>query len=147
MKNILYAGFKGANNSSSHVVNSLDGNKILLTNSFGGISRDIETLNSKYEKIIMYGLDKTLKDTIRFEKTAKSGHDLIYSTADLSEYISKAERMNLNYTISEHPTHYLCNEAYYRMMKKMDCSVLFVHIPTLKNMSTNFFEKLITVFN
>ncbi len=119
---------------------------MFLTNFFRGILKDIESLDAGYKKVIMFGSDKMLIHSIRFELSAEKDSTLLHTKADLSEYRAKAEKSALNYTISDRPTHYLCNEAYYQMMRKMDCPVMFVHIPTAKNISANFFEKLLTVF-
>lgn len=144
---VLFTGFKGANNSSCQLVNLMQGDKVLLTNSFGGILRDIDTLSTNYNRVIMFGLDKTLKDTIRFEKAAQQERDIIYSTLDLSKYVEAAKQNNLYYTLSDKPTAYLCNYAYYCMMKKMRCPVLLAHIPTAKNMSEGFMQKVVNVFS
>ncbi len=146
MERILYSGFKGQRNSSFRLVSAFRGDKVFLTNSFEGIFRDIELLDTGYERVIMFGADKILTDSIRFELLAKKDSVLLRTRADLSEYCARAAESALEYAISKHPTHYLCNEAYYQMMQKMDCPVLFVHIPTLKNSSTDFIEKLISVF-
>ena len=147
MENVLYAGFKGSHNSSFHLVSSLPGDKVFLTNFFRGILKDIESLDAGYKNVIMFGSDKMLKHSIRFELSAEKDSTLLHTRTNLSEYRAKAEKSALNYTISDRPTHYLCNEAYYQMMWKMDCPVIFVHIPTMKNISANFFEKLLTVFH
>ena len=42
---ILYTGFKGVHNSSYKVVNSLQGDKVFLTNSFEGLKKDIENID------------------------------------------------------------------------------------------------------
>ena len=49
--------------------------------------------------------------------------------------------------MSDCPTKYLCNYAYFEMMKKTSVPVMFVHIPNFKNMPDNFIEKLSEVFN
>jgi pyrrolidone-carboxylate peptidase len=135
MKKVLYTAFKGKNNSSFQLVSEIDGFKVFLTNSYKGLEKDIENINDDYDEVIMFGLDKNLKESIRFETVAQKCGDNFYTRKDLSEYTNKADKLKIQYVISEVPTHYLCNEAYYQMMKKMDCPVLFVHIPTLKNMS------------
>ena len=137
MERILYSGFKGQRNSSFRLVSAFRGDKVFLTNSFEGIFRDIELLDTGYERVIMFGADKILTDSIRFELLAKKDSVLLRTRADLSEYCARAAESALEYAISKHPTHYL---------QKMDCPVLFVHIPTLKNSSTDFIEKLISVF-
>lgn len=70
MTKTLYIAFKGKNNSSFRLVNCLKGEKMFLTNSFAGVQRDIDAWNSDYEKIIIFGLDKNLHESIRFEQAA-----------------------------------------------------------------------------
>ena len=57
----LYIGFKGKNNSSSILAQAISENHCLLTNSFGGLKKDIELLNSSYEWGIMFGLKEFRK--------------------------------------------------------------------------------------
>ncbi len=70
---ILYTGFKGKNNSSYQLIQSIQGNKLLLTNSFEGLRRDIENIDLFYDLAIMFGLDKTLKNRVRIECVAEYG--------------------------------------------------------------------------
>lgn len=51
---ILYTCFKGIHNSSYKPVNSLEGAKVLLTNSFEGMKKDIEKLNEEYDIVYMF---------------------------------------------------------------------------------------------
>ena len=48
----IYIGFKGRNNASSVLVQSLSGDRYLLTNSFAGLKRDIEALDGSYDRAI-----------------------------------------------------------------------------------------------
>ena len=64
---ILYTGFIGKNNSSYQLLQSIEGNKLFLTNSFEGLRRDIEKHDGKYDCSVMLGLDKTLKNEVRIE--------------------------------------------------------------------------------
>ena len=52
---ILYTGFKGKNNASCQLVEQINpSEKLLLTNSFGGIKRDLDSIPlESYELIIM----------------------------------------------------------------------------------------------
>ena len=43
----------------------------------------------------------------------------------------------------EKPTHYLCNEAYYYMLIKMKCPVVFIHIPSIKFFTDEMMERLV----
>lgn len=38
-------------------------------------------------------------------------------------------------TISDKTTQYLCNAAYFHMLQKMGGKAVFIHIPTVKNLS------------
>lgn len=143
---ILYVGFKGKNNSSCKLVSSLKGEQLFLTNSFEGVHRDIDALTREYKKVIMFGLDKKLSDCIRFESIAKKNGQPIYTSFDMTPYIRLAIKENISYCVSDNPTEYLCNEAYFYMLNKMSCPVLLVHIPGLTHMSESFWKKLITIF-
>ena len=50
------------------------------------------------------------------------------------------------YSVSHNSTHYLCNEAYFYMLKKMNGHVVFVHIPSTKNLTEEMLQKLVLVF-
>lgn len=146
MTKTLYIAFKGKNNSSFRLVNCLKGEKMFLTNSFAGVQRDIDAWNSDYEKIIIFGLDKNLHESIRFEQAAMGTGQIVYTSFDMEVYVKQAENMGVDYCISRKPTNYLCNEAYFCMMKKATCPVLLVHIPGNSNMTDEFFEKLVEMF-
>jgi hypothetical protein len=50
----LFVGFKGKNNPSNMLVNTLDCDRLFLTNSFPGIDRDIENTDlSKYDRVVL----------------------------------------------------------------------------------------------
>lgn len=139
---ILYTGFKGKHNSSYRLVEGLEGNKIFLTNSFGGLKKDIENINKTFDVVYMFGLDKNLKESVRIEKCANKDGKLIYTKIDL-DYISKMlAHHGIKSSMSETPTAYLCNEAYYYMMEKMSGRAVFIHIPSMKNMTDELMEKL-----
>ena len=63
---ILYTGFKGKNNASCQLIELIDpSDKILLTNSFEGIKRDLDNISLElYDLIIMFGINKKLKGKI-----------------------------------------------------------------------------------
>lgn len=77
--NILFTGFNGKNNSSYQLVQSLEYEKIFLTNSFLGLEGDIDKLDKAYNLVVMFGLDKTLKNQVRIEKSAElNGEDFFW---------------------------------------------------------------------
>ena len=50
---------------------------------------------------------------------------------------------NIQCCVSEIPTRYLCNAAYYHMLRKVKGNAVFIHIPTMKNMSGIMIEKIV----
>ena len=140
--NILYVGFKGMHNSSCQLVNSMQGNQYLLTNSFQGLKKDIDAIRTTYDMVLMFGLDQTLTESVRIEKCAQKDGHFVFTTADLSELSRKMEQYGIMFSISEQPTNYLCNEAYYEMLVKMECPVVLIHIPSLKYFTEDLKNRL-----
>ena len=79
MNKILLTGFKGINNSSRMLVEKLSSEIILLTNSFAGLKRDIDSISEDYDCVIMFGVDKSLTSTVRIEKCARKEGEVIDS--------------------------------------------------------------------
>ena len=48
---ILYVGFKGSHNPSCQLVSALPGNKLFLTNSIPGLTRDIAEIPNTYDTV------------------------------------------------------------------------------------------------
>ena len=148
MKEVLITGFKGKNNTSAQLVALLPyPHKILLTNSFSGLHKDIENISAeKYASIIMFGIDKTLFDCIRIEQTAAYNgrwQNSAYNVAGLAEKLSSVD---IKYEISSTPTQYLCNAAFFYMLEKCQNSV-FIHIPSLHGMTPALLQKLQHAFS
>lgn len=139
---VLCTAFKGANNSSYQFAMNMPYDKLFLTNSMQGVARDIELIELKYDYIFMFGLDKTLQEQIRIELTAQKDDEIISTKADVSGLCEALNHIGIEYNCSSQPTHYLCNEAYFQMMKRVSCPVLFIHIPSQKHMSGLFFDQL-----
>ena len=70
MKNVLFVGFKGKNNTSGLLAEQLSPNPLLLTNSFSGLRRDIDSICNEYDCFVMFGVDKTLSNSVRIDKIA-----------------------------------------------------------------------------
>ena len=54
MSKVLFVGFKGKNNASGRLAELISPNHLLLTNSFGGLKKDIDTISEKYDLAIMF---------------------------------------------------------------------------------------------
>ena len=132
MGKILFVGFKGKNNSSAILVNSLSQQNCLLTNSFSGVKRDIDSLPHEYDKVYLFGVDKYLTDSFRIELCAEKENVKLNSTLDIKEIKEQIKAAGIKSTISDNASHYLCNEAYWYLLKKYHGRVALIHIPTIK---------------
>lgn len=142
MEQRIYIGFKGKNNASCTLVEYLSESPCLLTNSFGGVKRDIESLADYYDYVLMFGVDKNLKNTVRIESVAEKEGIRLCSELDLGGLSNRLITAGVMNYISDTPTQYLCNEAYWFAMQKYKGKVGFIHIPTAKNVTDNFHEKM-----
>jgi len=139
---VLLTGFKGKNNSSANLVQAISENYRLLTNSFDGLKKDIEEIDDNPEFLIMFGCDKNLKDSVRIERFAEKNGEKIASALDLENISKNLAAAEINNFISDSPSHYLCNEAYWHALRKFNGKVVFIHIPTIKNIDDSFIDKM-----
>ena len=137
----FYIGFKGKNNTSYQLIASLNRPCLFLTNSFPGIAREIGAQEMNFDSVIMIGVDKTLKNRIRFEGCAQWDGEMLASLYDMELLTHKCASMGIAYTISHEPTKYLCNAAYWHMLKKFPNTV-FIHIPSTRGMTRSFMQLL-----
>jgi len=148
VKEVLITGFKGKNNTSAQLIALLPcPHKMLLTNSFSGLHKDIERIPAeKYASIIMFGIDKTLAGSIRIEQTAVYNGRWQNSAYDIAGLTEKLSASDIKYEISSTPTQYLCNAAFFYMLEKCQNSV-FIHIPSLHGMTPVLLQKLQYAFS
>ena len=132
---ILYVGFKGAHNTSYQLVSSFSGEQLYLTNSFSGLARDIDALEYDYDAVIMFGIDKSLSTSLRVERCAQL-HGETLNTKLYADQLARGFRENgIPCDISDTPTQYLCNDAYFKMLRKTNGKAIFVHIPGSRYMT------------
>lgn len=55
--------------------------------------------------------------------------------ADVGNMKIRFDETEIPCTISDKTTQYLCNAAYFHMLQKMGGKAVFIHIPTVKNLS------------
>lgn len=146
MKNILHIGFKGKHNASSIVAKSISKESYLLTNSFEGLKRDIESLNGPFDYVVLFGADKNLRDRVRIERAAEK-ETREFSSLDLYAMSVQLDTAGIPNCISEQPTHYLCNDAYWHLLQKFNRKAVLIHIPSIKNISDPLIERLSLVFS
>ena len=126
---VLLTAFYGKYNASNMLVDMIDDNvdKLILTNSFIKLEHELNnTLLEAYDLILMFGINKFLKDEIRLEQTAKLD-DVLDTCIDIKS-ISELCNKYIKTSINNVPTRYLCNSAYYHSLKK-NRNTLFIHIP------------------
>lgn len=139
---ILLTGFKGKNNSSGNLVQTISQNYKLLTNSFDGVKKDIEEISDDFDFVIMFGCDKNLKDSVRIERFAQKNNEKITSALDLENISKRLGNVGIKNIISDVTGAYLCNEAYWSALKKFNNKAVFIHIPTFKNIDDDFIKKM-----
>ena len=135
MKSTLYLGFKGHNNSSEILVNSLSGQHSLLTNSYAGLKRDIDKLIADYDEVYLFGVDKSLSDSFRIEQYAEKEGKQLVTMLDINEIVNRLSASGIKCTVSKKVTHYFCNEAYWHLLAKYKGRAVLIHIPTIKHFS------------
>lgn len=138
----LYVAFKEKGNSSNKIVSSFAGDKLFLTNSYIGLKKDIDSISDTYDIVYMFGLDKNLKGNIRIESTALKDDALLKSNIDLDAIMTKLNQNGIVANIGNKPTQYLCNEAYWHMLRKYNYQVVFFHVPSMKYINEGFIEKI-----
>ncbi len=143
--NILFIAFKGIHNTSFQLVDQIGADSVLLTNSFQGLEKDICSISTGYNVVYMFGVDKYLCDKVKIETSANNNDETVNTEFDILCLENKLRSGGISYTVSNKPTRYLCNAAYYHMLKKNPNTVL-IHIPSLKGMSIETMNRLVIVF-
>lgn len=140
----LYVAFKGDGNSSNKIVRSLTGDKLFLTNSYNGLKKDIDHINGTYDVVYMFGLDKSLKGNVRIDCVAQRGGVCLYSDVDIPSIALTLNKSGMITYMGNTPIQSLCNEAYWHMLKKYNCHVVFFHVPSIKYITDSFIDKVRT---
>ena len=142
MGNILYTGFRGNRNASGLLAQQLAQDCCLLTNSFSGLKRDIDAIDRTFDHAVMFGVDRELTDSVRIERTAEKDGVRYTSSLDLEGLAASFRTAGLAASVSDTTTAWLCNEAYWYMLRKFDGRVVFIHIPTARNVDEAFVRKI-----
>ena len=145
---VLLTAFYGKYNASNMLVDMINDNvdKLILTNSFIKLEQKLNNTDlEEYDLILMFGINKFLKNQIRLEQSAKLD-DMLNTCIDI-KLISKLCNKYIKTSINKVPTKYLCNSAYYHTLKKNKYT-LFIHIPgfskiTNMNLLSDMINKLL----
>lgn len=90
----------------------------------------------------MFGLDKNLKGNIRIDCVAQRDKVCLYSTVNVDSIAMKLNQNGIITNIGNTPIQSLCNEAYWYMLRKYNCHVIFIHVPSKKYVTEDFIEKV-----
>lgn len=142
MGKVLYIGFKGKNNASGRLAESLSPDHLLLTNSFEGLKKDIDSIGQEYDCAVVFGVDKTLASAVRIELSAAKGDKKYYSELRSDELAAALNAAGIKTVISDDPKTCLCNEAYWNALSRFEGRAIFIHIPTIRNADEAFLSKM-----
>ena len=142
MGNILYTGFRGIRNASGLLAQQMAQDCCLLTNSFSGLKRDIDAIDRAFDYAVMFGVDKELTDSIRIERAAEKEGARHSSSLDLEGLAESFRTAGLAAVVSDTPTSWLCNEAYWHMLREYNGRAVFIHIPTARNVDGMFVQRI-----
>lgn len=142
---VLCLGFNGKNNASYVLVDKLTNkhyDKKYLTNSFDKSVEEFNKIEKEYDRIIIFGVNKDLKNEIVIEKKAKVNKE-IETQIDVEEIKERLENNKIRVRINDKATNYLCNNIYYNALLK-NKNAFLVHIPGLTKIEDmEFLVKLI----
>ena len=100
---VLFAGFKGRNNASGRLAEDLSRKPLLLTNSYNGLKRDIDSLKEDHDLVVLFGVDKNLTSNVRIEKSAIKDGTKRYSNLDLNKIFDALNAAGIEPLISDRP--------------------------------------------
>lgn len=136
----LLVAFKGSGNSANRLVSALQDEKLFLTNSFAGLQEDIARMDGSFDVVYMFGLDKTLRGSIRVEACACLDEELVFSALDYTKLALAFQVQGLSASVGTKPQLSLCNAAYWHMLQKYHRRVVFCHVPSIKYITDAFIQ-------
>lgn len=142
MGKVLYIGFKGKNNASGRLAGAFSPDHLLLTNSFEGLKKDIDSIGNGYDSAVMFGVDKNLVSMVRIELSAVNDDKKYYSELRSDELAAALNAAGIKTVISDDPKTCLCNEAYWNVLSRFEGRAIFIHIPTIRNADEAFLSKM-----
>ena len=135
-KKLTILAFK--NTSAEHLVKGLDFSTVFLPSDK---IKDSEIARAEIEKsdiVICFGQKPQIKNKICLELIAKNQGEIIKTNFDLEPLKHLLETNNIPYSESHNPGTSYCNLVYWNSLnyikdQKLNCKLLFIHIPYEKN--------------
>lgn len=154
---VLVSGFRGETNSAKLIVDKIEGknvsHKIYLVNSFQTSENQLKDELEKqvYDFIILFGQKPKVK-SIYLEKKACVDGDKLITSYKYSELEKLLKNKGFTVEISNNAGKYLCNNIFYTGLKyicekKINTQIIFVHIPSIKNIENiNELAKIFSLY-
>ena len=148
---ILYTAFNGKNNSSKILLDNINcENKLYLKNNFKTSVNELqkELEHNTYDLIISFGQAPLNSNTIKIETIGKN-IECYKTNYNFNDLKNKLDDNGFNVIISNDAGNYLCNHIYYNGLKyisdnNLNCDMIFIHIPKIKNIDN--IESLAHIF-
>ena len=132
---ILYTGFKGKNNASCQLIELIDpSDKILLTNSFEGIKRDLDNISLElYDLIIMFGINKKLKDKLIIEVNSCLNLEYLSTKVNYEQLKMEIHDNDINVDLNFEPTIFILSKITF--LNSLFPAIIFSSTISLNNLS------------
>lgn len=118
-------------------------NALLLTNSFSGSERDINSIKSDESTVFLIGLNPALTNSIVLERQAKKGDSEILTVLPIDTLSDNLSDLGVKNEINDCPSNYLCNSAYYKLLEKFNGNALLIHVPNKKHLDPETLNKFV----
>jgi pyrrolidone-carboxylate peptidase len=142
---ILVCGFKGDTNSAKLLLDRIESKciveKLYLVNSFNTSKNQLENRlkSHEYDLIIAFGQKPNTK-SIYLEEKARFNENEIKTDYDYNNLKKIFDSSGFTVEISNNAGNYLCNHIFYTGLQfiyenKLNTKMIFIHIPSIKNIS------------
>lgn len=150
---ILFAGFKGNNNSSKVILDKLRcENKLYLENDKIKSCRQIEEifLKNSFDQIVFLGQKPLINNCVCIERIAKNDEERLTTNFDMSNLEKLFKDKYISFKFSKRPGTSYCNNIYYYTLNYIRKNILntkcvFLHIPYLDKFCC--LDKLVIALN
>lgn len=147
MKSVVFAGFDGEDNPARFLVESVSVpcRKVIMPND-NALSAALMRKEVALEPtaVIMTGQKPSIRSKIAVERFAKAGSEILTTSFDCGDVVRFFRENGYDAYLSSGAGNSYCNAVYAEVLKIYPRG-LFLHIPTMENISD--FEELIKAFN
>lgn len=147
MYGVVFAGFDGTDNSARLLVERVSApcRKVIMPNDFA-LSAALmrEEIARDPSLVIMTGQKPSIRSRIAVERFARAEHGILQTSVDCGMVVSFFHENGYDAYLSSGAGNSYCNAVYAEVLKIYPRG-LFLHIPTMENISD--FWELVSAFN